>query len=428
MSSTLYAELAQFSEFNNQSGGAQKNGLSDVFFDFNVKPRVDGEFEIIGNSKLYGGFSYAYTSSLNHDPSGFTRHGFHANATRESDFTHPGSYNDYRYKNDTEDLFLGWKSGKLLDGDENITVDISGGRQKFNIGTGFLISYGAVNGGNRGGGYTWPRTSFDNTIIGRININQARLEGFYLETRPLNPADRRHYTGLNVESQPLDLFKLGFSYINTTNTRSVHDEGSDVSLGIQSINNDTYDTRLEFSPLKNLNVISEYAYQVNSVNFDTKSVRHASGGFGLLEYKLSDWLFDPVLSYRYAVQSEHFDAMSPGATKWGTWFQGEITGMWILYNTNLITHMGKLTLNVSDKVTTNLMYLNFTFVDPSVFNQTAAHFGNELNLITEWQYSNEVKLTASVAGLIPEKGAKQYMGGDANNIWLQTMLYVAFAY
>jgi hypothetical protein len=166
--------------------------------------------------------------------------------------------------------------------------------------------------------------------------------------------------------------------------------------------------------------------KVPDINDKTKV--DASGGFGQLEYKRTDFLWQPALSYRYAIQNENFDGMSPGMTNWGTWFQGEITGMWMLYNTNLVTHMAKLVLNPSIDITTNLIYFKYNFLNPSVFDQTASNYGSEINLITDWQYNEMIKFTASIASFMPGDGAQQYMGGDANKTWLQGMLYASFNY
>ena len=424
----LFLETASFGEIDNQSGGSQKYGLTDGFIDINIKPHIEGSFNTYKDSRLYGGFSYAYTSSAGHDPSGFTHHRLVTDATQESDYTNSGTYLDYRDTVAPEDLYAGWRSGKILDSNESITFDISGGRQKYNIGSGFLISYGADNGGNRGGGYLWPRTSFDNTIIGRINIYNTKLEGFYLETRPLDPAARRSYAGTNLEHAISDTSIISFSYINTQNKRTLHDDNSTVSLGVQTVDNDTFDGRFEFSPLENFKFNSEYAYQVNRTSVTDRTNLDASGGFGQLTYKREDLFLKPALSYRYAIQSENFDGMSPGMTDWGTWFQGEISGMWMLYNTNLITHMTKLDINPREDISTHLIYFNYSFVDPTVFEQTSSDYGDEVNLITDWQYNESLKLTASLASFIPNEGGKEYMGGDANKTWLQAMFYASYNY
>jgi len=88
----LLAETALFGELNNQGGASQKAGLTDVFLDINIKPHLEASVNAYKGSKLYGGFSYAYTSSEGHDPSGYTRQGVVYQATRESDYISSGTY------------------------------------------------------------------------------------------------------------------------------------------------------------------------------------------------------------------------------------------------------------------------------------------------------------------------------------------------
>lgn len=191
-------QTALFGGINNQAGGSAKANLSDSFWELSGKPHLDGSLNLINDSKIYGGFSYVYSSTLGHDLSGYTQKNTEL-YLQENDYTALGRYDNYRYANKTEDLFLGWKSGKLLDENEKITIDLSGGKQNFKLGSGFLLHYGADNGGNHGAGWVNPRTAFNNTIIGRLNVEDFKFEGFYLETRPLNPAEKRRYQGGNIE-------------------------------------------------------------------------------------------------------------------------------------------------------------------------------------------------------------------------------------
>ncbi len=432
LSAGFQVQTALFGDINNQSGGSAKANLSDSFWEMSAKPHLEGSLNSIHDSKLYGGFSYVYSSTLGHDLSGYTRKGVEM-YQQESDFLVSGTYDNYRYANKTEDLFLGWKSGKLLDEDEKITVDLSGGKQNFKLGSGFLLHYGADNGGNRGAGWVNPRTAFNNTIIGRLNIDDVKFEGFYLETRPLNPAEKRNYQGGNIEYAYSESATLGLSYINTRNHRFLHDDGSIDLIGRQALDNDTFNARFDFSPLENFTISTEYAYQINSLKTTTsestdKTNKRASGGFGQIEYKREDLFWQPAISYRYAIQGNGFDAMSPGFTTWGTWFQGEISGEWILDNSNLRTHVGQLVLTPEESVTLNLIYYNFTFVNPSAFDLTSANYGNEVNLLADWEYSESLSFSAGLEAFVPNEGGKQYLGGDANKVWLQGMLSASFEF
>jgi hypothetical protein len=425
-------QTALFGDINNQAGGAAKAHLSDAFWEFSIKPRLDGSLNLMKDSQLYGGFSYVYSSTLNHDLSGYTQKDV-AIYQQESDFLSLGIYDNYRHANKTEELFLGWKSGKLLDENEKILVDLSGGQQNFKLGSGFLLNYGADNGGSLGTGWINPRTAFNNTIIGRLNMADVKFEGFYLQTRPLNPAEKRHYQGGNVEYVISESSTLGLSYINTGNNRFLHENGSHDSLGLQKIDNDTFNARFDFSPWENITVSTEYAYQLNSTKVSTKETatqknHHASGGFGQIEYKRDDVFLQPAISYRYAIQGNGFDAMSPGFSTWGTWFQGEITGEWVLDNANLRTHVGRLVLTPQESLTLNLLYYNFTFDNARAFDLISANYGNEVNLLTDWEVSDSLAISVGLEAFIPNEGGKQYLGGDANKVWLQGMLSAAFEF
>ena len=432
LSTGFQLQTALFGDINNQSGGVAKANLTDSFWEFSAKPHLEGSLKLIQDSNLYGGFSYAYSSTLGHDLSGYTQKNIEM-YQQESDFLVSGIYDNYRYANKTEELYLGWKSGKLIDENEKITVDLSGGRQNYKLGSGFLLHYGADDGGNLGACWINPRTAFNNTIIGRLNINDLKFEGFYLETRPLNPAEKRHYQGGNIEYAYSENTTWGLSYINTRNNRFLHDNGSSDIFATQAIDNNTFNTRFDFSPLEHFTISTEYAYQINStqtaaIDSTGKTKIHASGGFGQIEYKREDLFLQPAISYRYFIQGNGFDAMSPGFTTWGTWFQGEITGEWILDNSNLRTHVGRLVLTPEESVTLNFIYYNFAFVNPKAFDLTSRNYGDEVNLVADWAFSESISFSAGLEAFVPNKGGKQYLGGDANSVWLQGMLSASFEF
>ena len=53
-------QTALFGDINNQAGGSAKAHLSDYFWEFSAKPRLDGVLNLMQSSQLYGGFSYVY--------------------------------------------------------------------------------------------------------------------------------------------------------------------------------------------------------------------------------------------------------------------------------------------------------------------------------------------------------------------------------
>jgi hypothetical protein len=145
-----------------------------------------------------------------------------------------------------------------------------------------------------------------------------------------------------------------------------------------------------------------------------------------VEYKRQNLLWQPAVTYRYAIQDQGFDAMSPGFATWGTWFQGEINGEWVLNNTNLITHQGKLVLTPTESLALNVVYLNYRFVNPDVFALTASHYGNEVDFLTDWEINDSVSLSAGIEAFVPDEAGKQYLGG--NKVWLQGMASALFEF
>jgi hypothetical protein len=423
LSAGLTVQTATFGEVNNLSGSPDKANLNNGFVDVTAAPRLDATVNLPAESTLYGGFSYVYSGTSGHDPSGYSEKNVDM-YFQETDYTTSGRYSDYRDTSMTENLYAGWKSGDVLNRLGKDALDISGGRQDYKLGSGFLIHYGADNGGNRGAGWMNPRTAFNNTVIAKVNVKDVTAEGFHLETRPLNPAEKRNYDGANVEYKVADNAKLGVSYINTTNNRPLHDEGSTINYGESSTNNDTYDARADFSPHPDVTVSAEYAYQTNTSTITTVDAKdktgvHASGGFGQIEYKRQDLFWQPAISYRYAIQQQGFDSMSPGFSTWSTWFQGEINGEFVLYNSNLMTHVGRLVLTPNESLALNLVYLNYTFVKPEILALTSADYGNEVNLLADWQVTDILGLSAGIEAFVPDEAGKQYLGG--NKMWLQGM-------
>jgi hypothetical protein len=202
------------------------------------------------------------------------------------------------------------------------------------------------------------------------------------------------------------------------------------------MDNDIYNIRLSFIPLAttlpDLSISGEYVNQHNNITtqpiFDTATIDHhtAQGGYAQIEYKFSKLAWQPTLSYRYTRLGKGFDSMAYGFKTWGTWFQGEINGEFILDNSNLITQVGRLTLTPTERISLNFIYLNYEFVNPSAFDLTSSHYGNEIDLLADWSVNDTVDLAAGFETFVPSEAGKQYLGG--NKTWVQGMLYASFKF
>lgn len=71
----------------------------------------------------------------------------------------------------------------------------------------------------------------------------------------------------------------------------------------------------------------------------------------------------PQLFYRYASFSgggnRGFDPLFTGLSDWGSWFQGEVLGEFVLSNSNLNSHQVRLKLQPNDHLTLNLIHYKF---------------------------------------------------------------------
>lgn len=426
LSAGLQIQMASLGEINNRSGDPTYQ-LSDIYWEHTIEPNIQGAINLPKGSQLYSGFSMIYSAMLGHDPSGITFRGS-PHSTRD-DFA---AYPDYKDWMMSEQMYVGWRSGTLFGQLGENAIDLSAGSQDYKLGTGLLLANGTDDGGFRGSYWIGSRTVFINTMIARINTNGFKLEGFYLENHPRNPDNRKRYTGMNIEYNYQDLANFGFSYIND------NDYG-----GSLTAETDAYDVRIDFKPLANvlpnLSVSTEYVYQVNNKFTDADPQaptlywygdmghKTVSGGFGQIEYKFAELPWQPTLSYRYAIMQKGFDFMNFGFKTWGTWFQGEINGEFIFDNTDLITNTTRLVVTPIDSVTMNLIYLNYKFDNPDVWNVTSSHHGNEVDLVADWAVNSTVDLAAGIETFIPDEGGKQVFSGG-NQMWVQGMVYASFKF
>jgi hypothetical protein len=426
LSAGLQIQMASLGEINNRSGDPTYP-LSDIYWEHTVEPELRGAINLPKDSQLYGGFSMIYSAMLGHDPSGITFRGSPHSA--RDDFS---PYPDYKDWMMAEQMYIGWRSGKLFDQLGENAIDLSAGSQDYKLGTGLLLANGTDDGGFRGSYWIGSRTVFVNTMIARINTKGFKLEGFYLENHPRNPDNKKRYTGMNIEYNFHDIANAGFSYIN--------DDDFGGSLTAET---DAYDFRFDFKPLAtvlpDLSISTEYVHQINNKFTDADPTaptlywygemgkKTALGGFGQIEYKFSELPWQPTLSYRYSFMQKGFDFMNFGFKTWGTWFQGEITGEFISDTTDIITNTTRLVVTPLENVTVNLLYLNYKFDNPDVWGVSSARYGNEVDLLTDWSVNSSVDLAAGIETFLPDEGGKQVFGGG-NKMWVQGMVYASFKF
>jgi hypothetical protein len=412
---TLGAGVAFFTQSNSWYGRSTANlgRNSDRWWEGYVTPGLGAELDL-GAAGRFG----AHVSVV-----GALTDGVDAAGTNVDDDTPTDVALDLAY--------LIWNSGPLLTeplGED--AVELSFGRQKLELGSGFLIWQGATNGGNRGAYWLAPREAYELAGIAKVESHGVIGRAFYLEPDD-DPDTDTKLLGIDLEyglaeggcaedAAPTSCVAAG--YYNVVNSDIDTRDGMSV-----------FDVRGDTRPLSSLpgvRVLGEFAYETNGNKLD------AYGWYGELGYAADELPWTPYLSYRYAAfsggesnsgrKSEAFDPLFYDGPDWGIWTQGEIAGEWVLSNSNLISHTVRLNAYPTDKLTLTALYYFFQLDDPSSAGVDDHDFSQEINMIADYVVNGNLSVGVIAATSFPGDAAKQYTGGDQT--WSQLAVYATVTF
>jgi hypothetical protein len=386
-----------------------------------------------------------------------------------------------------ENGFAGWRSGSVFNGlglDED-AIDISGGRQSFRVGDGFLISNGQFDGGKRGGWWTQSRTAFAETGLLKFATGPVRADVFYLEndtsqhgyTQAIGGnsawsdmaktsligtnielfgnadaveggparngattyADRKWYVGgtffhvIDAKSTGMFAFDSGNKIDNATVTNNLSSNRDGMNV---------FDFHFGGNPLSFLPDASLYGNYVYETNGSGKKV-DANAWYIEPGYQFSAMPWAPKLSYRYthfsgddnpnddnkkAYDPFFYNSISRG---YGTWILGEIIGNYVIANSNVNIHQVALVVNPLEELKLSLIGYTYKFDARSQYgnNVNSNNLGRELDLAAEWTINDHLSLATAVAVAQSGLGARQWIGtGNENETWYlgETTLLVKF--
>ncbi|CAA0097196.1 Uncharacterised protein [BD1-7 clade bacterium] len=312
---------------------------------------------------------------------------------------------DSKYVNRLElhEAVVGWQSGNMFDMGYN-AVNLAIGRQNYRVGRSFLIAKGGSDGGKRGALWIGPHSSWYNSATADIDFNKnASLNVFYLSRDDL-PYSNTHLAGINTDLKFGDNWLFGAIIVDVfasddKDRRNTFD--ASVRATYNADNNPGWgmDTQYVWQHRGALNLQKNAWFTEGSWNF---------GG-----------PFTPRLSYRYASFDNDYDPLFYSSTTWGTWYQGEYLGQYILTNTNLASHQAKLVVAPAKEWTLSVLYYYFLantanggqFTD-SFEPVTDPAFVQEYNLIADWRPTDTMKLSFVGAITAPMQGATQWTGGS----------------
>jgi len=376
-----------------------------------AKPNVGAEYATGAAGTVYGGLSAvgAFTGGEG-DAAGYTRSG------------------DGRVSMET--AFLGWRSGGLFsEGWGEDAVDLSYGRQEFQVGDGFLIQDGNLDQFNKGAYWLAPRRAFRRAGLVRLNTAPVRADLFYLESD--RDQDDTELAGVNLEYRRESLGTLGLMYFEVLDSGSPTVFGARDGMDVVSLRVNG----LTLPALPNLSLWGEYVSEGGGAR-DGDIDAHAWYVEG--DYSLSAWPWSPTLSYRYSRFSgdpdpdddkrRDFDPFFYGWSRgWGTWFQGEVTGEYLLFNSNQVTHMLHLSASPSEAFSGGVIAYRFDLDQDNYYGTPVSgrHFADELNLYLDWTVNEQVSVSAAYGIAVPRTAAKELFG-DKRFQLAELAVYVSF--
>ena len=326
-----------------------------------------------------------------------------------------------------ESAYLAWKSGDLFPKLGSDFIEISAGNQNYQVFDGLLFWDGGQDSTHRGANWLSPRKAFRETGIVRLNYKGLTVEGVHLkynddpDTNTRLGAGRVDYT---IDDLIMKHLRVGVMYFDIYHSDTPSRDGMD---GIQVYH--------EATPLPALPDLSYKTSFVHENNSKSSGLSEANGWYVTPAYQLSTLPWKPQLSYRYASFSgggtRGFDSLFTGLPEWGSWFQGELLGEYVLSNSNLNSHQVRLQLKPNEILAINLIYYKFLLnnrnqdfgLTPSRVDRSLA---DEVNLIFDVALTNWWSVTAACSMANPNKGFREAVNGSST--WINGYLFMSFTF
>lgn len=359
-----------------------------------------------------------------------------------------------------EDAFAGWRFG--MPG-SSARVDLSAGAQRYNIGTGMLVSNGASNGFERGALKLGPRKAFQHTAIARLSQGNWSAEAYYLgpNDQPESDSGTRLAGGVlqykPAEDGAIQRF-VGIAYGKVTRSSSPYPQTAPGGIGPPTLIENGRDG-MSFvygfarAPLLTYPSGTLWAGVDVALERNPRIDMRAWGARAEVGYHFASLPGRPKLSY--SIQSfsgddphtsrlERFDPLfyegSPGA-----WATGSKASM-VFINTNVRAHqitiewtltprdflslyLARLTAN---KLGSPLQFgqgtrLDFTGGVPSVITGvTAHHLADDIFVKYTRALDKHTYLTAGVSASIPGRGIAQLV--DSKPVWWGWLVNLVVSY
>jgi hypothetical protein len=319
--------------------------------------------------------------------------------------------------------YLDWErlyAGVLATGlgkNKQTNIDISAGRQFFQLNDGFLFSKfsGSANAGPRASVYLNSRTAFQQSAIAKVHSGKWMFQGFWLEPEELfkDKQSNTAYTGGGITYNDNKHTDAGLYYIRTTGGTSQYrtPSGAFDKKGMFIVNPKVWIKNIGGTGLY---FMSEYAWQDH-----TNKKLQANAWYTGLGISKGRWKYRPSLYYRYAfmqgddsttAQFERFDPLLTGGL--GNWVQG-INFRKVSGNGNIVSHRveAKAYFSKSFEVAFDYFLLNANTLAnvgalPPLVKLDSRQYGQEFTLTTRYFLSRNFLLLGVLSHAIPGQAIK----------------------
>jgi hypothetical protein len=389
---------------NPKEPGVDEN-LSDQWFEGYVKPALSATYTLASSSEIYGKVSAVGERTYGSVPEQFGQN--------VSSFG-------------PEDLSIGWRSGKSIEGLGENGLDFVIGRTQYRLGHGFLLWDGAAEGGSRGGYWTNARKAFEFAAIGRVKPGAHTLEAFYLDKDELEERESgSRLWGANYEYSIGEETTIGATYMKWSADAEL-EPGRD---GLNVFNLRAYSAPFRHAP--DLSFEFEYASERNGEALDSNAWTFQGA------YELSKVAWKPTFTYRYAffqgddpdtVNNEAFDPLFLGFYDWGYWWQGEIAGEYFLSNSNLQSHLIRAHVSPTDAVGGGLLFFKFNLDQPQAVapEVTDTDVAFEVDAYVDWKLNQNFTISLLGAFADPANAVQQTTGRTKH--FAYGMAYVGYSF
>lgn len=312
-------------------------------------------------------------------------------------------------------------------GENPWVLDVTAGRANLSIGNGWLFTDGNFDTFSDTNFWLAPRTAFRRAGILDLSNGTFGIKGFYVEADSDN--DRSEVLGGDLRFTG-DYGEWGILYAQIGEARDVNFARDGMEMvSVRALG-------VPVPGVEGLSLSAEYTEQFGS---DAGNDFDANAYYGQAAYTFAGHSWAPTLTYRYAHFSgdstpddgniDAFDPLFYGFTDgYGTWFQGEIVGEYLLFNSNQRNHMVMLSAAPSEALSVGAIYYRFSLDEKNYFGTpvTDRHFADEINLFADYTLSENVFLSAVAGVAFPGDGAEQAFGDDDNTYLLQASMLFTF--